>query len=626
MSDARVPSAEQESPGHEEDLAWLGHLHLFQGLPEEVRRAFLARARKREVQPGTWLIEHLDPNPPFVLLQTGRAEVFTRYGERPHLLGIIENQDHVGAEAILANRRSPISVRTLRPVVYFQVEGAHLLRLARRFPDFGRRLRLIAESHRRAREQRPSWLPAREWVLVFTQRHPIVLWMRWALAGIVGGIFTLLFVIAAVITGLMGFLGLAGLTLSLTLGVLAWIWIEWRNDYYIITTRRAAKVERLFPIYDSRHEVPITMINAAEVETGFWGRRFGFGEVIARTWAEPPLVLEWVKHPEDVAAVLDELIRRVRVARTHEEQATIQARLRERLGLPVPQEPEAEALAAVEPVGQEDARPPGITAFVRYFTDFLFSARREQGGVVTYRKHWIFLLRRTITPLVILVGVWTVFVWHRLHQWPWPSPDALGLLVGLTSLVVFLVLIYQVWDWANDIYQITDTQILDIKAVPFGEMQRKIAPLEKVVSVDFERPSFWARVFNYGNVTIQTGPEEPLVFYHVVHPDQVQQDLFARMEALRRRKEEAEWLRQQERFIEWLAAYHSLAQEAHALEARGEPSGEAVSPLPPLESRDARADELSWEEALGFDHDPWSAPPGFPPEDEEPPGDLFESA
>ena len=624
MSDEPITAAVEQPSDQQDDLAWLAHIHLFHGLPEEVRRAFLARARKLEAPPGAWLIEHLDPNPPFVLLQEGRAEVFTRYGDQPHLLGIIENQDHVGAEAILSHRRSPISVRALRPVVYFRVEGGDLLRLARRFPDFGRRLRLAAESHRRAREQRPSWLPAREWVLVFTQRHPIVLWMRWALAGIVGGMLGLLFVMAALVMDLRGFWWLAGLTFLLTLGMGLWIWIEWRNDYYIITTRRAAKVERLFPIYDSRHEVPITMINAAEVETSFWGRRFGFGEVIARTWAEPPLVFVWVEHPQDVAAVLDELIRRVQVARAHEEQSTIQARLRERLGLPLPEEPEAEALAAVEPVGKEEPPRFKVLSLLHYLTDILFSARHEHGGVITYRKHWIFLIQRTVTPLIILMGVWAFFVWHRMQQWHWPSPEALGLLVGLTSLVVFLVLIYQVWDWANDIYQITDTQILDIKAVPLGEVQRKVAPLEKVVSVDFERPSFWARVFNYGNVTIQTGPEEPLVFYRVVHPDQVQQDLFTRMEALRRRKEEAEWLRQQERFVEWLAAYHDLAQEARStLDSEGaEAPG---TPLPPLEPEAEASPSLSWEEALGFDYDPWTAPPGFPPEQEKP-DDLFDDA
>jgi len=594
-----------------QDLAWLTRVHLFYDLPEAARREFLQRAKKIRAPAGGWLIEHMDPNPPFVLLQKGRAEVFTRYGERAQLLGFLEEQDHAGEEAIWWHRRSPISVRALRPTVYFRLEGPDLLRLAQAYPTLARRIALAARSHYWAREQRPAWIPAREWVLAFTRRHPLVLIVREALAGVIALMATLLFAVGSVLTGLKAFLGFAGVVLLLGLGALLWIWLEWRNDFYVITSRRAAKVERFFPFYDSRHEVPITMINAAEVETTFWGRRFGFGTVIARTWAEPPLVFVWVPQPDDVAIVLDELVRRSRAAREHEEKRVIQTRLREKLGLPLPQEPEAEPIA--EAVSEEAVASPRMLA--RKLWEMVRQARVEHGGIITYRKHWIFLLQRLTLPILLTSAVWMFFLVHRLQQWQWPSADALGLLVFLTSLVSFLVAIYQAWDWANDIYQLTDTQILDIKAVPFGEVQRKVAPLEKVVSVDFERPSFWARVFNFGNVTIQTGPEEPLVFYRVAHPDQVQQDLFLRMEALRRRKEEAEWLRQQERFMDWLAAYHDLAQEVRPAPPPEKPAPSAL-PSMPTRPTEAGPSEPSWEEALGFDYDPWVTPPGIPPDDE----------
>ena len=617
--DLATPSAETPA-AFEQDLAWLARVHLFHDLPEEARRAFLARARKIEAPAGGWLIEHLEPNPPFVLLQQGRAEAFTRRGDRPVLLGILGEQDHAGVEAIVTHRRSPISVRALRPTVYFHLEGADLLRLARRYPALGRRLRMIAESRQRAREQRPVWLPPQEWVLVFVRRHPIVLWVRWAAIGAAMIVLAALFGFAAKITGFAPVLWLALPVLLVGLGALLWIWIEWRNDYYVITTRRAAKVEVFFPFYDSRHEVPLSMINAAEVETSFWGRRLNFGTVIARTWAEPPLVFVWTPWPDEVAAVLDERIRLRQITREREEKATIQTRLREKLGLPVPEVPEAEPVAEAEPLAQ--AQPDGWRALLKLWTANLRLARIESGGTITYRKHWFFLLQRVATPMSILVAVWAFFFLHQWQKWPWPSTQALGLLVFLTSLIVFLVIIYQAWDWANDIYQITDTQILDIKAIPFGEVQRKVAPLEKVISVDFERPSFLARVLNFGNVTIQIGPEEPLVFYRVAHPDQVQQDLFLRMEALRRRKEEAEWLRQQERFMDWLAAYHDLIQQQGVAPPRAARPDQAPR-LPPQPEEAPPPSEPSWEEVMGFDYDPWATPPGIPPEEEPPAEDVF---
>lgn len=601
-----------------EDLAWLRKVHLFADLPDAALEAFLRHASKVAAQPGAWLIEYADANPPFVLLQRGRAEAFTRHGDTAILLGILEAQDYAGVEALLRHRRSLISVRALRPTVYFRLEAAAFFDLLGTYPRLARRVALVAQSRQWARERRPTWLPRSEWVQIFTRRHPIVLWARLLGVALTAAV---LITTLALVAWASTYAGLWGIVAFVVLGSLLaalWIYLEWSNDYYIITTRRAARVDRLFPIQDSRHEVPLTMINAAEVQTGFWGRRFGFGDVTARTWAEPPLVFTTAPQPDDIGGVLDELIRRVREAEEHAERGALQERLRARLGLPVPEEPEVEPLA--EPLAEPEPAPAGPLDALRLLRESLFSSRIEQGDTITYRKHWIFLLQRTITPLSLVVGLWAVALWYWLKGFSWPSPPAMMLLVFLTTLGAFLGVLYQTWDWANDIYQITTTQVLDIKAVPLGEVQRKAAPLEKVVSVDFERPSLWARVFNFGNVTIQTGPEEPLVFYRVWHPDQVQQDLFLRMEALRQRKQREEWLRQQERFLDWLAAYHDLAQEVFSGPQVGS-EAEAAAPLPPLEPEAPPAEpespEPSWEEALGFDYDPWVTPPGIPPPEED---------
>ncbi len=594
-----IPAA---PPPDTDDLEWLGRIHLFRGLPEDLRRAFLERAQKRTAEPGEWLIEYADSHAPFILLQKGRAEAFTRLGDHPLLLGILEAQDHAGAEAIVHNRRSPISVRALRPTVYFRLEGPDLLALAQSNAALEERLRLVAESRARAREQRPLWLPRQEWVQVFVRRHSIIAWGRTALILGVGILLSVLLLWLGVALAMKALYLAAGLSLLGTAVAIAWNWLEWSNDYYIITTRRVASVERVFPIHDSRHEVPITMVNAAEVETGFWGRRFHFGAVIARTWTEPPLVFHFVRSPQAIGAVLDELIQRIRLASEYMEKTAIQQRLRERLGMPLPEEPEAEPVATAI---ADETRAPTVLDAMRLWGEHIFGARLEEGDTITYRKHWIFLLRRALTPSALVAAAWGLFFWRIRAGWVWPSFQALLVLVLLTTLGSLLALIYQAWDWANDIYQISATQVRDIKAVPLGEVQRKIAPLDKIVSVDFERPSFWARVFNYGNVTVQVGPEEPLIFYRVWHPDQVQQDLFLRMDALRRQQERVTLKQQQEGFLEWLAAYHELTRSA--AEAPEQPPEPVPAELPPLAPQSASAlQEPSWEEMLDFNYDPWT--------------------
>jgi hypothetical protein len=67
-------------------------------------------------------------------------------------------------------------------------------------------------------------------------------------------------------------------------------------------------------------------------------------------------------------------------------------------------------------------------------------------------------------------------------------------------------------------------------------------------------------LLNYGNVTINVG-ETRFVFIGVFDPARVQQDIFNRMHALRRRKQEAEAARERERIAEAITMYHRNVED-----------------------------------------------------------------
>ncbi|HCU57498.1 MAG TPA: hypothetical protein DF984_04615 [Anaerolineaceae bacterium] len=121
--------------------------------------------------------------------------------------------------------------------------------------------------------------------------------------------------------------------------------------------------------------------------------------------------------------------------------------------------------------------------------------------------------------------------------------------------ICFVVVIYQYADWRNDIFQITMDQIVDLDRKPLGKVRRRSAPLENVLSIEYERKGFWGYLFNFGTVYISVGSTN-LTFDFVYNPSEVQQDIFYRMgerlDQIQQFKVEGE----RERISEWIASYH----------------------------------------------------------------------
>jgi hypothetical protein len=145
----------------------------------------------------------------------------------------------------------------------------------------------------------------------------------------------------------------------------------------------------------------------------------------------------------------------------------------------------------------------------------------EKDGVLIYRTHWFILLRKIIIPTVSLL-----------------------LLIIFLIFVVGLWWVYQYVDWANDLYIITEDQIIDIYKKPLGTEQRRTAQIKNILSVEFERIGFIGLIFNFGTVYIRVGEEE-FTFDNVFNPSLVQREIFQRLSEKTRKE------RQSGRMTQW---------------------------------------------------------------------------
>jgi hypothetical protein len=244
------------------------------------------------------------------------------------------------------------------------------------------------------------------------------------------------------------------------------------------------------------------------------------------------------------------------VARTKQrtrkiELTSLEQSIRVRLGLPVDQQWRPKPLPTPHLSPRHDGR--GLNPF-RFLVD-IFKVRIEQDGMVTYRKHWLLLLKRIWLPSLAVLALLALLVGRLAGVLPYFSILTFLLIWFVFALMAAIWWLYEYVDWRNDIYQVTEEHIVDIYRKPLGELDKKTAPLENILSLHHEQTGLIRLILNYGDVVAMVGTAR-FTFDGVFNPAEVVQDIFLRMNSRKRRVREVEAARERDRVADWLAAYH----------------------------------------------------------------------
>ncbi len=468
-------------------------------------------------------------------------------GRREVSMGVLEDADLFGFEVIEPKGMYRTSA--------FAVSEGRLLRLHREavrvlthdVPDIALPLRMLLHSLRLSLELDLDWRAAEEAILYIDRRHPFFLLRRLFFPTIffIGSLTIAVYLALAGIQGTLLF-GIAASALTLLTGFWTlWNYVDWGNDFSIVTNRRVVFQEKVVFFYNSRQEVPLEAVQATSMESSQLGRLVGFGDLVLKTWTGQ-LAFPDIRHPEIVSEILDDQRKHLVHAHEMEEKRTLRKLIRRRLQF-VPQE---EAAAKQVP---RQLKPGSISELLAN----IFQMRWVNEGVVTYRKHWFILMRKTFIPAVVILA-WTVLIiltQFRVITLLHPTTMlALGILVFL--LLAFWWW-YQYMDWANDVYIINDDFIVDVYKKPLGAEEKRSAPIKSIQSVEFERLGLLGLVLNFGTVYIRIGDTR----YHfdtVYNPAEVQNELFKRIA----KKNYAEKQRENElarsRILDAVEAYHRV--------------------------------------------------------------------
>ncbi|NTV62456.1 MAG: PH domain-containing protein [Oscillochloris sp.] len=147
----------------------------------------------------------------------------------------------------------------------------------------------------------------------------------------------------------------------------------------------------------------------------------------------------------------------------------------------------------------------------------------EDNGTITWRAHWIFMLRALIGPVLLLLGgILAIAIATNLFQ-------LTSVMIGVATiaLVIFFVAwaAWEIEDHRNDLYILNQTNVIDIEKKPFGPEDRRQASLGAVTNISFET-TFVSNLLGYGNVVLETaGGGGKFTFDHVPRPRDVVQKI-----------------------------------------------------------------------------------------------------
>jgi len=355
---------------------------------------------------------------------------------------------------------------------------------------------------------------------------------------------------------------LMAVAMPLAIFWLVWRFFDWHNDYFIVTSKRVVWIEKVALIYESRQEAPLRTIMSVGLQRSQVGRIFDFADVVVMTYVGT-IRLRDLKRAESIERLIESYWHRSESFDRLDESQAMAQKLNDKLELPWDdtQETHINRSEIKDPEQAEERQEPGFLTWL--FSDFI-RLRFESSGAIIYRKHWFVLIKKIWLPLLLTLITLAALGGRLAGLLTFFDIITAVILLFMVLLVCILWVIYQYADWRNDVFKVTLDQIIDIDRKPLGRIRRRSAPLENILSIEYERQGFWGFLFNFGTVYITVGNMK-LSFDHVYNPSEVQQDIFYRMgerlEKVRRFEIETE----RERFSDWIASYHQKTENYRKL-------------------------------------------------------------
>jgi hypothetical protein len=545
-------------------IPFLRKIHLFYGLEDSELTAVAEQLDEVSYPAGSVIFEQDTKAESFYFIYRGSVRIVRKKEGKERQLAILGPNDYFGEMALLEKRKRSGTCVAVTDTLLLVLSRENFEKLLKGAPHLRLNFDIAIRSRKLAGSLQFKWLAPDEVIYFLAQKHRVILYRNLILP-ILSFIVPLGF--------LYGYFRIAPFKIVLFAAILSvvaivlwiiWLIIDWGNDYYILTNHRVVWLEKVVGMYDSRQESPLSTVMSVGVETDALGRALDYGNLLVRTFVGN-IPFTHVSHPDQAQRMIEEYWNRTKEQAVGLEKEAMKNAIRRRLGIPIPAQPKPTPLKPVD-----FPRKASTSNLLRFLGANTLKLRYEKGDAVIYRKHWFVLFEQAWIPILSSLGVIGLFLYRLFELVLSPDtfisftpqfridPWAGALLIAFIPLFAWVV--YEVADWSNDKFEVTNEQIIDLDKKPFGTESRNAAQLENILGTEYRRIGILGELFNYGTVYITVGGSK-LAFEDVMDPATVQSDINRRRAARLEKKNQAAVTAERERMAEWLATYHHSAQE-----------------------------------------------------------------
>jgi uncharacterized membrane protein YdbT with pleckstrin-like domain len=507
---------------------------------------------------------------------TGQLRAIDINHDPPQLLNYLNPGALFGTRTIFENTPRTATIEVVIDAtlaIYHRDDWEWIIHKNDRFETYFRTLeRQFDETSRMAF----PGLQGDEVVVIAVKRHILALLARLTLPLILL-IIPVLFLIAEELIGFT-FLEIITENLTLTLVFTApflflaivisiYQYLDWRNDDFIVTTKRVIHIERVLLYGEQRDEAPLVRIQDVTVIMHDILSKFAdYHDLEIATAGAGIISIDGIPHAEEIQNIIFQEQERARARLSAADIAAIRHMIARRLAWESALEEPVMAVAEDEAAILAQSETRRLPAGLEYFWPRVKIINNENGvAVITWRKHLFMLIRNIFFPLLaVLVSLYlfiTSFFANILFDvefGPW-----------IFGFLLFISLIWYLWQydgWRKDQYKVTDRRIVDIEGTPFnlrGEQQRE-GTFDNIQNITYDIPNFFTKIINMGDVVIETaGSERTFTFDHVFNPSGVQEEIFNRMVLFQQRQREQVRDATTDRLVEVVAEYHRLLEKTN---------------------------------------------------------------
>lgn len=492
----------------------------------------------------------------------------------------VEPGEYVGERSLFLHEERSHSLVIVREAVVLILPKREMDGYLREHPEIKARLNVRLDVRNLAQDQDFPWLESGEMVLRYTRRHIWAFWRRAALSipllllTAPLPLIALLLPLPDAVSNLLFVLSLLPMVLF-PVATIAYNYYDWRNDWFVVTNQRVVHEERvLLTFNETRQQAPLSSIQAVKTsQQGYFAEQFGFGDLLISTiGAAGTLNFDTIPHPEDLATIINDELRRTSAHRAAESREKIRSEIDRFIGTEALNRSRA---GEVPQAGGPQARgrtPRSIQTRLeerwrKIVTYFDIRVRVDEGFRIIYRTHWLILWNAILPPTLAMITLVVLLVINLIFHaaWPWsyfhPLVRIIFFLAAFPLVGAWWWFMYE--DWHNDTYIIEEETLKRIHRRPLWlQDEQSTILLRNVQGVNVSVKGIWQKLLNYGSVVVQTAADDggqatgEIAFQYIYQPHALQEDILSRQRRGIQKSEEREVDQVAQQIARWLAVYH----------------------------------------------------------------------